>query len=116
MYMQRDSSRRTSHPRKNNAKACDLRVGPNLQVYGRLPWLADRLKRIARAFLLGNPLLFVGDDLEQEHFVLHGGHDFVEMRLVFLVAKRLSGLRVEFLTGKLPDGAVELDVRRVKLL
>jgi hypothetical protein len=39
----------------------------------------------------------------------------VEVRVVFLVAKRLSGLRVEFLPGKLADGAVELDVGRVEL-
>jgi len=71
-----------------------------LKVDRRLARLANRLKRIPRAFFFRNPFLFVRDDFEQPLPVLCGGHGLHKMLLVVFVAQHLARLGVEFLAGK----------------
>src|SRR5215469_18015770 len=82
-------------------------------VYRRLPRLADGREGITRAFLFGNPFLFVLDDVEQQPFVVRRRHEFPEMLVVRLIVERFPGLRVELLSRPAPDVAIEPDVRRI---
>ena len=74
-----------------------------------------RRQRIARTFLLCNPLLLVGDDVEQQLLVFRGRHVFLQVLLVGAVVQRFAGLRMKLLPGPPSDAAVELDVGSVKL-
>src|SRR5271166_6685580 len=90
-------------------------LAKSLQVDCRLAHLADGRQRITRTGLLGDPLLFVGDDFKQQLLVLCRRHVLFHMLFVSTVVELFAGLRVELLPRPLSDGTVELDMRRIEL-
>src|SRR5579872_6905309 len=93
---------------------CSWRSQSFLKVDRRFARLGYGFEGIARAFFRNDPLLFVGDNFEQQLFVVGAGKKIRQLLIVFFVFERRAGFRMIFLIGPAANHAIELDVWSVK--